>query len=129
LLATDQGVRGYLHVINDLCYTKAPNLDLRSCIVEGNASANDEGAVTSAIETIGKHQVATFVQSIAENLASYDWRTSAAPELSEDSRREKLALRGSGGYKELRLQLLEHLEACGGAIGDVAKQINNPVVK
>lgn len=50
-----------------------------------------------------------FLGAIAEGLSSYDWRTSSFPGLSEPERLAKAALRGSGGYKELRDQLVAHL--------------------
>lgn len=127
LIATDQGVRGFMLVLNDLCYAKAARLNLQSWNLEGNAPASDEKAVALAVKSIAKQPVAAFVNSINKELESFDWRTSAAPEISEESRRQKLAFRGSGGYKELRIQLLEHLEKSDKDIGAVAKNVRRAV--
>lgn len=127
LIVTDQGVRGYLHILNDLCFSMAPKLDLRSLQIQESASASDEKAVTLALKSIEKHTVSKFVHKIARDLASFDWRTSAAPEISEEERRSKLVFRGSSGYKELRIQLLEHLEERGADIGEIAKLVRRKV--
>lgn len=123
LIVTDQGVRGYLHVLNDLCFVRAPHLDLRSWRMNTAAAASDAMAVTDAIKSLRKHAVASFLQDIAEGLATFDWRTSAAPGISDDERRKKLVFRGSSGYKELRAQLLEHLKERGGVVGEASERL------
>jgi DGQHR domain-containing protein len=123
LLVTDQGVRGFLHVLNDLCFRRASKLDLRSWQVSRQAGANDADAVTLALTSLRKHQVASFVSDIAETLAQFDWRTSSTPDLTEDERRQKLVFRGSSGYKEIRTQLLEALRDGEGAVAETAAQL------
>jgi hypothetical protein len=127
LIKTDQGVRGYLHVVNDLCFTLAPKLDLRSWRIDRQGSASDEDAVTLSITSISKHRVASLLKEIAQGLATFDWRTSATPDLSEDERREKLVFRGSSGYKELRAQLLKNLTGHDGDVGTVAARLRREV--
>jgi DGQHR domain-containing protein len=126
LIVTDQGVRGFLHVVNDLCFVMAPNLKLDTWRLDKKASASDAGAVTLALKTIAKEPLADFLESIAAGLATFDWRTSAAPNISEELRRQKLVFRGSSGYKELRSQLVEHLRACHGRIGKAAERLLRP---
>ncbi|MGJ5178051.1 DGQHR domain-containing protein [Bradyrhizobium oligotrophicum] len=123
LIMTDQGVRGFLHVLNDLCFVKAPHLDLRSWQVERQAGANDTDAVTLAMTSLRKHKVASFVREIATGLTKFDWRTSSTPELSEELRREKLVFRGSGGYKEIRTQLIETLRSGSEMVADAAGRL------
>jgi DGQHR domain-containing protein len=123
LIVTDQGVRGFLHVLNDLCFIRATKLDLRSWQVQRQAGANDTDAVTLAMATLRKHRVASFVSEIATVLANFDWRTSATPGLSEELRREKLVFRGSSGYREIRTQLLEMLRAGDGDVADTAGRL------
>lgn len=123
LIVTDQGVRGYLYILNDLCFLMAPKLDLRSWQVQASAAASDDNAVTLALKSLRKHPVSKFVKKISIGLASFDWRTSGAPEITENQRRDKLVFRGSSGYKELRIQLLEHLVKRGGDISDAAKRV------
>lgn len=124
LIVTDQGVRGYLHILNDLCFVTATKLDLRSWRVDrGSGAASDASAVALAMKSLEKHVVAIFIKKIAKGLASFDWRTSAAPDLSEDERRRKLVFRGSSGYKEIRLQLLDHLKDQSNDVGKAAEAL------
>ena len=111
LIVTDQGVRGYLHVLNDMTYIMASRLKLPSWQLGGKGIASDSNAVTIALKSIEAQPLAKFVVGLTEQLASFDWRTSAAPDLSEEERRSKLVFRGSSGYREIRIQLLEHLSS------------------
>lgn len=123
LINTDQGVRGYLHVVNDLCFTMAPNLDLRSWRIEKRASASDEDAVTLSLKSLSKHRLAKFLKEIAHGLEPFDWRTSSTPDLPEKERLQASVYRGSGGYKELRAQLLEFLTRHVGDVGKAATRL------
>lgn len=127
LIVTDQGVRGYLYILNYLCFAMASKLDLRSWHTGESASASNEDAVSLALKSIAKHPSSEFVRNIAQGLASFDWRTGAAPELSEEERRQKLVFRGGSGYKELRIQLLEHLEGRGDELASIAKRVRRTV--
>jgi DGQHR domain-containing protein len=122
LLSTDQGIRGFLAVVNDLCYTRAQDLELSSWISEGNARPTDEQAVNDAIASLKKHKVAAFLAGIASALTKYDWRTSSAPGVDPEERKRKAALRGSGGYKELRIELLDLLSNEKSDVGTAAKK-------
>ncbi len=62
LIVTDQGVRGFLHVVNDLCFVMAPHLRLDTWQLDKKASASDAGAVTVALK------------SIAMSLWQHSWR-------------------------------------------------------
>jgi hypothetical protein len=123
LLVTDQGVRGFLHVLNDLCFLGASKLDLRVWQVQARAAATDAEAVSTAVKTLPKQKLSAFLKAVAHKLASFDWRTSSDPSLSDIESRKKLVFRGSGGYKEIRRQLLEHLSADDGEIGKLAKRL------
>lgn len=122
LIITDQGVRGYLHVLNDLCFSRAPNLKLDTWRVDGSAAATDEAAVTTAMKSLAKHAVGEFITKLAKGLATFDWRTSSTPDLPEDLRRQKLVFRGGSGYKEIRIQLLEHLSDATGDVATAARR-------
>jgi DGQHR domain-containing protein len=119
LLNTDQGVRGFLHVVNDLCYFKADSLEF----VKWESAADSPGISSDAIDAdlkgLSKQSVDNFLGHLAEAAALFDWRTSTAPGLSESERREKARFRGSGGYKELRMELTEFLAEK--ATADVSK--------
>ncbi len=113
LLATDQGVRAVLQVTNDLTFVLTRNLDLPSWRGEQAGEAPSEKAVTWALGSFERDlpSAAKYIEATAEILASFDWRSSAAPGLDSDARLRQAAFRGSGGYKELRIQLLRLLAA------------------
>ncbi|BEV46456.1 hypothetical protein CRBSH125_26390 [Afipia carboxidovorans] len=123
LLVTDQGVRGFLHVLNDLCFVWATKLKLQTWQVNQQRGASDANAVSLALETLRKHPVATFVKDIAAELADFDWRTSGTPRLTEGERSAKLVYRGSSGYKELRAHLIKKLKSGKGSVADAAKRL------
>jgi hypothetical protein len=123
LLNTDQGVRGVLSVSNDLCYVEAVGLQLSAWTEEDVASTPSEETIASALESLREQPVAEFVEAAAQALAQFDWRTSAAPGLTEEERVAKAALRGSGGYKELRKQLLKVVAERRGSVGRAAGQV------
>jgi hypothetical protein len=123
LINADQGVRGFLHVVNDVCFRMASKMDLRSWNLPSNRPASDAATVTEAIKSLSNHKSAVSLQEIAQGLSTFDWRTSATPDLSESDRQRQSVFRGSGGYKELRWVLLRHLADENGEIGAVAKQL------
>jgi len=123
LICTDQGVRGFLQVLNDLCYQRASHLKLNKWAPDERSSPNLVGAVQTSLETLSSQEFTPFLAAIGTALASFDWRTSAAPGLEEATRRAKLVFRGSGGYKELRTQLLEHLAAGEGEVAEAAQRL------
>ncbi|KRQ13270.1 hypothetical protein AOQ71_15080 [Bradyrhizobium manausense] len=123
LIPSDQGVRGYLHVLNDICFTWASHLQLRSWQVERRAGASDADAVALALTTLSRHPASDFVSSYAQQAARFDWRSSSTPELTDQERRAKLVFRGSSGYRELRAQLIETLRDGKGDIAEAAKRL------
>lgn len=127
LIATDQGVRGFLQIINDITYFSAAKWRLNEWYSENSSSAADVEAVSEAVKSFEKTQAATPLKALIRVLALFDWRTSGTPDLDEKARRAKLVFRGSGGYKELRLQLLEHIERSGSDFADLASKIRSQV--
>lgn len=123
LITTDQGVRGHLHVVNDLCFVMASRLKLNDWMPGHRGAASAADAVSTALRSLHDQPVASFVRDIALGLSSFDWRTSSTPGLSDELRRMKLVFRGSSGYKEIRAQLLEHLTEAPGEVGPVAKRL------
>jgi DGQHR domain-containing protein len=123
LITTDQGVRGFLQVVNDLFYYRASSLKLNTWLPDERSSTKPIEAVKISLNSLADQNFASFVTSIGNALASFDWRTSSTPNLEEQTRREKLVFRGSGGYKELRTQLLEHLTSVEGDLGAAAKHL------
>ena len=123
LLNQDQGIRGALHITNDLCFVEADELRLDEWARQHYASSSDEEAVTAAAEELEQLPAGRFLERIAQSLASYDWRTSSAPGLSDQERTVKAAFRGSGGYKVLRIQLLRHVVDQGDALATTAASV------
>jgi hypothetical protein len=123
LLVTDQGVRGFLQALNDLCFFAAARLRMQTWRAQQKAAAGDDEAVSNAIASLRKEQVADFLATIANSLATFDWRTSSDRSITEAERRAKLVFRGSSGYKEIRKQLVEHLAGAKGEVGRIAKTL------
>jgi hypothetical protein len=102
-------VRGFLYVLNDIFFMSSIKWKLRSWQASENAGAGDENAVSEAIVSLSRTDIPKLISRLTVALVTFDWRASSAPNLNDKERRSKLAFRGSGGYKELRVQLHEHL--------------------
>jgi DGQHR domain-containing protein len=122
LISQDQGIRALLNIANDLCFLAADDLQLIGWGSGGGATESDPEEVSKALAALKKTSAYSFLRELAKELARFDWRSSDAPGLLEEERLMKAAFRGSGGYKELRKQLLIHLEARGGHVGQFAAQ-------
>lgn len=111
LLATDQGVRGVLHVTNDMCFVAADALELTKWQWDEELEEDviSPEIVSEALQQLQHQQVKRFLEAIAIQLSKFDWRTSSTPGLEEPERQAQMVFRGSGGYKELRRQLLHLL--------------------
>jgi hypothetical protein len=123
LLNTDPGVRGVHFVSNDLCFLRAEQLRLEEWSSSSSADLSGartiaETAIDESLASLISYPVHRFVKAIADGLATFDWRTSAAPGLTDSEKTAKQAIRGSGGYREMRRLLLRHL---AGQTGDVAE--------
>ncbi len=137
LLSTDQGVRGLLFILNDLLVINSRELELSEWrwddVVKAvpsksdkkkvgtSPTATEEETVSLALKSFSKTQAAAFIDHIAHDLAEYDWRTSATPDLPDDVRLRQAVFRGSSGYKEMRLGLLQHLARRKGPVSRVAR--------
>jgi DGQHR domain-containing protein len=128
LLATDQGVRGCLNVLNDLLFlaNEGGALDLRHWNWVRGVKQDDNAAVSEATRTLASNCKGTisFVSSIAETLASFDWRLSSSISPNDSAYNVQASYRGSGGYKEIRRRLLVFLKDNGKKIiSDYAAQV------
>lgn len=123
LLATDQGVRGFQYVVNDLCFIRQKELNLAVWQDFSDFADVTPENVAATAETLKDQPVFEFLNHLCEALTTFDWRTSGAPNLNEQARLAKAALRGSGGYKELRSQLASHLRAS--SFPDIASAANH----
>lgn len=133
LISTDQGIRGVLFAVNDLCFAHSEELELNLWQWEDTLSNNknhqkpsatDYDAIDAAISSLGKKpKIEKFLKAMMNALSTYDWRSSSAPGLSDVERRDKLVFRGSSGYKEIRHQLLLHLSKDGAEVAKAAKAV------
>lgn len=109
LLATDQGVRAFQQVINDYFFARAYDLGLRNWAGPESVPSDTVEATDVVLQDLRNQAWHVELATLTRELASFDWRTSSEPSMSADARRKKEALRGSGGYKTLRVDLLDHL--------------------
>jgi len=109
LLATDQGVRGFQYVINDLCYVRRDDLELRNWRDNTESVDVTPEAVLESADGLRGEAVYDFVSRVCDHLATFDWRSSSAQSISPLERRNRSVYRGSSGYKLLRSALIEHL--------------------
>ena len=109
LLNTDQGIRGFLSVTNDLSVECRNEIGLGEWVTDEFGRADDLNAISSSVQSFPMHDSATFIDELIENLAKFDWRTASAPGLGEQERTMKMTFRGSGGYREIKRRLLMHL--------------------
>lgn len=123
LINTDQGVRGFLQVLNDVFYLRASRLKLNTWKPDARASDNPIDAVEKALNSIEAQEFSGFLRLVVSSLSTFDWRTSGTPDIDEKDRRAKLVFRGSSGYKEIRTQLLEHLAKGEGDAAEAAKHL------
>ena len=131
LLCTDQGVRGFLFVVNDLCFVQSEALHLDQWRWENiyeelrnrKLAATEEAAVTAAIKSFSKIPAAKFIENISKSLQECDWRTSSTPGLTEPERLAQSVFRGSSGYKEMRKRLLTQLSQATGNVSSAAKTV------
>lgn len=124
LLNTDQGVRGFLQVLNDLTMVQIDPLALASWETEDLSDAPTESAVAAALDDLQAEPVGKFIDALTSALASWDWRTSAAPTLTTEQQQSKGRFRGSSGYREIRLELVRHVAAVAeGPVKDSAVEV------
>ncbi len=129
LISDDMGLRGFLYVVNDLCFTRATDLGLESWDAEAAGPDPDEENISKCLKLLADQPVAAFLRTLCEHLAAFDWRSSSAKSLSDEQRREKAAFRGTGGYKELRLLLLSHLSTGKKEIKEAAQEVSKQLQK
>lgn len=123
LISTDQGIRGFLTIVNDLFWLLDEDLGLSDWGKEKMRAATDEDAVSLELKAIEKTPFIGFMKKLCTTLAEFDWRSSSAPGLSEDQRLRQAVYRGSSGYRELRIQLLRHLSKEKSQVGIAAKDV------
>lgn len=134
LLATDQGVRCILSIMNDivwLAYDDKPGLlDGYSWARDPDIQDDDE-AVKDAMEHMNSQLVdaISLIRDIAEVLAKFDWRTSSAVDRDNESQQHdrQASYRGSSGYRSIRLNALDHIvkKAHPSPLSTLAKKVHD----
>jgi len=135
---TDQGIRPVLMIFNDMAFIANDILELQKFIVDIDY---DKFSVEEIMEIIIEHFrdnniINDFVNAIAQEIINkFDWRTPSAFDQSDreqDLKRQfQNQFRGSGGYREMRVQLLrvlaasEHQFATDKSIAAIAIEIQN----
>ena len=109
LLNTDQGIRGLLAITNDISFESINELELWNWSTGEFGRADNLKAITQAVQSLANHNMATFMKELMAELATFDWRTSSTPGLTDQERTVKLGFRGSSGYREIRRRLLLHV--------------------
>ena len=125
LLATDQGVRGFLQVSNDLSFDLAESLALASWVRDSHGIATEIEEVSYAVEEVRSiDSIASFVRDICDSSAQFNWSSFATPGLPDETRNRQALYRAGSGYREVRRQLLLHLaENAEGQIQESATRI------
>lgn len=107
LLNSDQGVRSLLLLLNELCVINVDRYDFYEWEPVQGAGAFSEDSIDDELERIPDFKFSSLLEQFSKTLSKYDWRTSAGPGLSEKEVHDKKIFRGSGGYVELRKDILK----------------------
>ena len=112
MLSTDQGVRGFLQVCNDISYHRRNDIDFDSWRLPTSAEATDTPEVSAAIQNLdARTDIKHFIEGLTEDISQFDWRSAVTPKLPQPVEIFQSRYRSGSGYKQVRLQLLLHL--CG----------------
>lgn len=110
LLATDQGVRGFLQVSNDLSVVMSDSLGLTTWDTDEEQDATNKDEVDEALNVFESHpRIASFVRELCEKIAQFDWRSPVTPGLTDLEVGQQAQYRAGSGYREVRRKLLLHL--------------------
>ncbi len=114
LISTDQGIRSFMLIINDLVWVANEKeiLNLAKWNFEENEDLEEEEIVSRALKSLKKSQteVVSFVKKITDVIADFDWRLSSVIPESNPEHQNQAAYRGSGGYRLLRMRLLQSIK-------------------
>lgn len=115
---TDQGIRPVLYIFNDMCFEANDFLGLNRFFVDLDYESHTTSEIITLIyDEFKKNSIINgFVSLIAKEIINkFDWRTPSAfdqkiPE-QDEKRQHQNQFRGSGGYREMRIQLLRILSS------------------
>lgn len=125
MLNQEQGVRGVLHVSNEIFFKFAkvkPELfEISSKITAGSNTSSQD--ISFAMQEFKETELHLYIKEFAVTLANFDWRSTDAPSLTEAEKRDKRIYRGGSGYVALREDLYRHLAKASDLIADIAQSI------
>lgn len=114
ILASDQGVRGFLQVCNDISYESRDTIPFGDWYRPTSAEATDIGEVSDALQELReKKELSEFIEGLTGDISGFDWRSAVTPGLPPRVEMFQSRYRSGSGYKQVRLQLLHHLVDVG----------------
>ena len=116
MLATDQGVRGFLQVCNDVSYQSRNDISFDEWQRTTSAEATNIPEVSETLEQLRlETQISDFIGRLTSDISTFDWRSAVTPDLPTEVESFQSRFRGGSGYRQVRLQLLLHLVKNGSA--------------
>ena len=114
MLSTDQGVRGFLQVCNDISYERRQDVPFAEWQRSMSADDPNEEEVTEALVDLREQkEIGHFIDTLATDISRFDWRSAVTPKLSSEVEIFQSRYRGGSGYRQVRLQLVRHLRSKG----------------
>ena len=113
MIASDQGVRAFLLVLNELSYRLQEEKQFGRWQMPVTSDNIDPEQVAEALAELDHTEIRRFVRDYAHSFAQFDWRVARAKGVSATLARSKAIYRGSGGYLALRKDLYEFLAKVG----------------
>ena len=128
LLNQDQGIRTLMQVVNDLFFVNVDKLRLYDWGGEDGGDDGDRGdsQILDALLSLNdNNEISNFMNILTSILATYDWRAASCPDLTGEQRILKASFRGSGGYRELRRHVLQHVGKGDSHVAQSARDVMN----
>ena len=114
ILASDQGVRGFLQVCNDISYQSHDTITFGNWQRPTSADRTDLEEISLALKELrGLKSLNDFIGRLAADISGFDWRSAVTPDLPRNVETFQSRYRSGSGYKQVRLQLLRHLAHSG----------------
>ena len=114
MLSTDQGVRGFLQVCNDISFDARNEVPFQGWQRPVSAEATDIDEVSKALKELeAQSEITRFISGLANIVSGFDWRSGVTPGLTPEEEAFQSRYRSGSGYKQVRLQLLRHLSESG----------------
>ena len=129
MLNQDMGVRAVHAVLNDLFFYYVEEWELDQWYFPvADKTITVESNIEDAVSALRETKIHQYMQSIAEAMAEFDWRSLDGPAVKQSEHElTKRAFRGSGGYTLLTNNLLAHISEFGQKIvAEAAEYVRSP---